>query len=180
MVQQPPPAPPIDPDEPYDRGALETVLATSSDPDNPGPDEIYRVVRETLRFAVVGMSRDPSKPARRIPSYLAAKGGEVIPVNPEAERILGRTAYPTLDDVEEPVDMVLIFRPSEEAGEIVRAAMNRPEEPVIWLQEGIRADEEVAEARALGRTVVQDLCIYEVHRAFGDAFRRAQPPSDGS
>lgn len=168
---------PAEPDEPYDRAALEAVLATSSDPHIPGPDTIYRIVRETLRFAVVGMSRDPAKPARRIPSYLAAKGGEVIPVNPSAERILGQPARRSLDEVTEPVDMVLVFRPSEEAGEVIRAAMIRPEDPVIWLQDGIRSDAAAAEARALGRTVVQDLCIYEVHRAFGDTLRRAQERS---
>lgn len=161
-------------DAPLDRAALEAVLSASSDPDNPGPDTVYRIVRETLRFAVVGMSRDLGKPARRIPSYLAAKGGEMIPVNPLAERILGQRARDSLAEVAEPVDMVLIFRPSEEAGAVVRDAMVRPEHPVIWLQEGIRADEAVAEARALGRTVVQDLCIYKVHRAFGDTLRRAQ------
>lgn len=166
-------------DEPWDRGELEAVLATSSDPGNPDPDTIYRIVRETLRFAVVGMSRDLSKPARRIPSYLAAKGGEVIPVNPNAERILGQVARDSLDEVAVPVDMVLVFRPSEEAGEVIRSAMVRPEGPVIWLQDGIRADEAAAEARALGRTVVQDLCIYEVHRAFGDTLRRAQERSPG-
>lgn len=172
MATSPPRDTPAGPDD-FDRAALAAVLATSSDPDNPGPDEIYRIVRDTLRFAVVGMSRDPAKAARRIPSYLAAKGGDVIPVNPDADRILGREAHATLDEVEMPVDMVLVFRPSDEAGAVVRSAMHRPEEPVIWLQEGIRDDEAAAEARALGRTVVQDLCIYEVHRAFGDTLRRA-------
>ena len=102
-------------------------IGASSDVDNPGPDEIYRIVRDTLRIAVVGLSRDPSKPARRIPSYLAAKGAEVIPVNPFADRILGRVAHASLDDVEEPVDMVLVFRPSDDAGDVIRAAMSRPE-----------------------------------------------------
>ena len=162
----------MDTDEPLDRAALEAVLASSSDPDNPDLDTIHRIVRDTLRIAVVGISRDPSKPARRIPSYLAAKGAEIIPVNPFADRILGRTAHDTLDQVADPVDMVLVFRPSEQAGAIVRAAMEREERPYIWLQEGIRADREAAEARAAGRIVVQDLCIYKVHRAFGDTFRR--------
>jgi len=79
----------------------------------------------------------------------------------------------SLDDVEEEVDMVMIFRPSAEAGEIVRQAIGRPEKPVIWLQEGIRDDEAAAEARAQGVTVVQDLCMYKVHRALGDSLRRS-------
>ncbi|MEJ2538364.1 MAG: CoA-binding protein [Gemmatimonadota bacterium] len=158
----------------YDRAAVESVLAESSDPDNPGPEEVHAWVRETLRIAVVGMSRDPSKAARRVPSYLAAKGAEIIPVNPYAERILGKDARDTLAEVTEPVDMVLVFRPSAEAGAVLRDAAARPEDPVIWLQEGIRDDEAAREARAAGHRVVQDLCMYKVHRALGDTLRRAQ------
>ncbi len=163
----------MDSNEIFDRAALEAVISASSDPDNPDLDTVHRIVRDTLRIAVVGISRDPSKPARRIPSYLAAKGAEIIPVNPSADRILGKTARKTLADVDEAVDMVLVFRPSDEAGAVVRAAMTRPERPYIWLQEGIRNDEAAREARERGLTVVQDLCIYKVHRAFGDTLRRA-------
>lgn len=158
----------------FDSQALEAVLGASSDPDNPDRDTIHRIVRDTLRIAVVGVSRDPEKVARRIPSYLAAKGADIFPINPHAERLLGRKALDHLDDLHEPVDMVLVFRPSAEAGDVIRSAMMRPEAPYIWLQEGIRNDEAAAEARALGRTVVQDLCIYKVHRAFGDTLRRVQ------
>lgn len=158
----------------YDRAALEAVLEESSDPHNPGADEIHDLVRRTLTIAVVGLSRDPSKPARRIPSYLAAKGAEIIPVNPQADRILGKPARKSLQEVTEPVDMVLVFRPSEQAGKVVRAAAARPDRPIIWLQEGIRNDEAAAEARSQGLSVVQDLCIYKVHRALGDTLRRAE------
>jgi hypothetical protein len=115
-------------------------------------------------MAVVGLSRDPAKAARRVPSYLAAKGYDVIPVNPNADRILGKEALDHLDDVTEPVDLVLVFRPSEEAAEVIKAAAARGEKPLIWLQEGIRADEAAREARAGGLVVVQDLCIFKVHR----------------
>lgn len=116
-------------------------------------------------MAVVGISRFPEKPARRVPAYLAAKGYEIVPVNPSADRILGRQAYARLDDVADPVDIVLIFRPSEQAGAFVRAAAARPERPAIWLSEGIRADAEIAAAREEGIMAVQDLCAYKAHRA---------------
>lgn len=157
----------------FDRAALEAVLEGSSDPGNPGADEIHDLVRRTITIAVVGMSRDPAKPARRIPSYLAAKGAEIIPVNPFADRILGKAARRSLAQVKEPVDMVVVFRPSQEAGGVVAAAAARPERPIIWLQEGIRNDEAASAARAAGLSVVQDLCLYEVHRALGDTLRRA-------
>lgn len=144
---------------------LRKLLEESSDPENPSAEEIRTLFEKVWRIAVVGLSRDPAKTARRVPAYLATKGFEVVPVNPYAERILGRRAWPTLTDVPDPVDMVVLFRPSDEAGAFVREALARPEEPAIWLQEGITAPDAVAEARAAGRTVVQDLCSYKVHRA---------------
>jgi len=157
------------------RQRLLALLEESSDPDNPGPDQILDILHRLCKVAVVGISRDPIKPARRVPSYLAAKGADIVPVNPNASRILGRPCHPTLQDVKEPVDMVLLFRPSDQVGPFVREAAARPERPVIWLQEGIRSDPEAREARAAGRVVVQDLCIYKVHRAMGldDTIRRA-------
>jgi len=88
----------------------------------------------------------------------------LIPVNPNVDKVLGREARASLAAVPEPVDMVLVFRPSEEAARVAEVAMAREEKPVIWLQEGIRADEVAARARAQGITVVQDLCTYKVHK----------------
>jgi predicted CoA-binding protein len=147
-----------------DRARIARVLEESSDPGNPGPDEVLQIVREASRVAVVGASRDPAKAARRVPSYLAANGKEVIPINPNPARIFGKPTRPSLADVTEPVDIVLMFRPSDQVGPFVLQAAARPERPVIWLQEGIRSDAEVQQARAMGLTVVQDLCIYKVHR----------------
>ena len=144
---------------------LRAVLARSSDPDNPDAEAVRDLLAGSHTVAVVGMSRDPAKAARRVPSYLAAKGYEVIPVNPFAERILGKSARASLHDVDEEVDIVVVFRPSDQAGRVLQAAASRADRPVIWLQEGIRADEEAAAARGAGLTVVQDLCIYKAHRA---------------
>lgn len=143
------------------------IVRGSSDPDNPTAEEIIRLLEDVRHIAVIGLSRDLEKAARRVPSYLAAKGYDVIPVNPFATRLLGRRSYATLEDVPEPVDLVLIFRPSAEAGPFVTAAINRTGLPAIWLQTGVRSDSEVADARAQGRTVIQDLCIFRVHRAMG-------------
>lgn len=149
----------------YTPNPIERLLEVSSDRENPGSAELAELFRKVQRIAVVGISRDPLKAARRVPSYLAAKGYDIIPVNPNAERILGRRAHAALEDVTEPVDMVVIFRPSHEAAPFVRAAAARPERPAIWLQDGIRADEAVREAREAGLTVVQDMCTFRVHRA---------------
>lgn len=145
--------------------SLRRLLAESSDPNNPTPARIQALFEGLSRIAVVGLSRDPAKAARRVPSYLAAKGYDIIPVNPHADRMLGRQAVATLSEITDHLDMVVVFRPSEVAGAIIEEAMQRPARPAIWLQEGIRADDEAARARQEGRLVVQDLCTYKVHRA---------------
>jgi uncharacterized protein len=147
---------------------LTRTAARSGDPDNPSPDELREIVASAKTIAVVGVSRDPVKAARRVPSYLSTKGFEIIPVNPHAEQILGRSARPSLEEVPEPVDIVLVFRPSADAAPVLTEASHRPERPVVWLQEGIRADREAAEARSRGITVVQDLCIFKIHRMLGE------------
>ena len=157
-----------------DRERLERVLSSSGDEaNNPGPDEMRDLIRRTDSIAVVGMSRDPMKPARRIPSYLTAMGARVIPINPLVGRMLGAQARKSLEDVTEPVDMVMIFRPSDQVAPFVRAAAARPERPVIWLPEGVQDDVSAAGARAAGIVVVQDLCIYRVHREMGGSLRKA-------
>lgn len=148
-----------------DMERLQEILDESSDPENPGPQEIKDIMERVKTIAVVGMSRSPDKEARRVPSYLAAKGYDIIPVNPFVDTIIGKEAKDSLADIDGPVDMVLVFRPSEEAAQVARVAMDREERPVIWLQEGITADQEAREAREKGIPFVQDLCSYQVHKA---------------
>lgn len=147
---------------------LAHLLAESSDAGNPNPAQLRDLLVRIRRVAVVGISRDPLKDARRVPSYLAAKGLDIVPVNPFATWLLGRPAVAHLDEVTEPVDMVLVFRPSDEAGAVISVATRRPERPSIWLQEGIRADTEAERARSLGRFVVQDLCLFKAHRTLDE------------
>ncbi len=144
---------------------LRHVLRGSSDPDNPSAEELIQLFDDVHHIAVIGLSRNLEKAARRVPSYLAAKGFDVIPVNPHADRLLGRESHDTLAEVPGPVDLVVVFRPSELAGGFVEEAMARPEEPAIWLQTGVRAPDEIARAREEGRTAIQDLCIFRAHRA---------------
>lgn len=153
---------------------ISALLAESGDPGNPDAEALQELLESTRVIAVVGLSRDPAKAARRVPSYLAAKGMDVIAVNPHATRIFGREARASLAQVEAEVDLVLIFRPSAEAGPFVDQALDRKDEPAIWLQQGILAPEAVARAREAGRTVIQDLCIFQVHRSLPQG---ALPPS---
>jgi hypothetical protein len=120
------------------------------------------------RVAVVGCSSTPGKAAHDIPAYLQSHDYEVIPVNPFSEEILGRRAYDSLADVEETVDLVDVFRPSEEVAGIVDAVLARREHrgdvSAVWLQSGIRDDDAAARAEAGGLRVVQDRCMKVEHQ----------------
>lgn len=131
------------------------------------PVETDSEVRKILDYetvAVVGCSSTPGKDAHEIPKYLQAHGYEIIPVNPNADEVLGRPAYDSLSDVEEKVEIVDVFRPSAEVAGIVDEALARNDVEVIWLQLGIHDDEAVARAEAAGLRVVQDRCMKPEHR----------------
>ena len=131
------------------------------------PVESDAEIRELLglrRIAVVGCSSTPGKDAHEIPKYLAANGYEVIPVNPTADEILGESAYDSLSEVEEEVDIVNVFRPSDEVSDIVDEALSRDDTKVIWTQLGVRDAEAARRAEDDGRHVVQDRCMKVEHR----------------
>ncbi|MGM0590245.1 MAG: CoA-binding protein [Halobacteriota archaeon] len=117
--------------------------------------------------AVVGCSRQSGKAAHDVPAYLQRHGYDVIPVNPFADEILGRPAYDSLAAVEGEIDLVDVFRPSEEVSEVVDQVIERHETRgdanAIWLQLGIRDDEAAARAEAAGLTIVQNRCIKVEH-----------------
>lgn len=127
-------------------------------------DEEVRAVFDLETIAVVGCSSTPGKAAHEIPRYLQDVGYEVIPVNPNAETVLGEPAYDSLSEVEETVDVVDVFRPSEEVADVVDEVIAREDVDVVWLQLGIHDDEAVSRAETDGRKVVQDRCMKPEHR----------------
>jgi len=108
---------------------------------------------------VVGCSSTPGKDAHEIPRFMQAQGYDVVPVNPNAEAVLGRRAYDSLSDVDVAVDVVNVFRPSDEVAGIVDEALARDDVKVVWTQLGIRDDEAAARAEDAGLRVVQDRCL---------------------
>jgi hypothetical protein len=129
------------------------------------PDEIRAILEEAETIAVVGMSSTPHKEAHQIPKYLIEHGYDVIPVNPTTDEVLGRRAYDDLATVEETIDVVDVFRPSDEVMGIVEAAVARDDAPVIWTQLGIRDPEATALAEERGLRVVEDRCIKVEHQS---------------
>jgi hypothetical protein len=128
-------------------------------------DDLRRIYATTTTIAVVGASTDPDKAGHYIPEYLKGVGYQVIPVNPNAEQIWGVKAYPSLQDIPEDVaiDVVDVFRPSEETPDIARSAVARGAS-VLWLQEGIYSEEAADIASAGGLEVVMDKCMGATHR----------------
>ena len=115
-------------------------------------------------IAVVGCSSTPGKDAHEVPRYMQDHGYEIIPVNPYADEVLGRETYDSLADVDEAIDVVNVFRPSDEVAGIVDETLERDDVDVIWTQLGISDDEAAATAEADGRRVVQDRCLKVEHR----------------
>jgi hypothetical protein len=132
-------------------------------------DEELREILSADTVAVVGCSTTPGKAAHDIPAYLQNHGYRVIPVNPFADEILGETAYDSLADVpaDAGVDVVDVFRPSEEASDIAEAAVERHESVgdvgSVWLQLGITNDDAKRRVREAGLAFVQDKCMKVEH-----------------
>jgi predicted CoA-binding protein len=118
-------------------------------------------------IAVVGCSGTPGKAAHDVPAYLQQQGYDIVPINPNREEVLERRAYGTLADVSERVDLVDVFRPSEEVSTIVDAVLKRVQRHDdvrgLWLQLGIRDDAAAKRARDAGLSVVQDRCLKVEH-----------------
>ncbi len=124
------------------------------------PDwQIRRILRDINIMAMVGASPNWNRPSYFAMKYLQIKGIRVIPVNPRAagEKILGELVYASLTDIPHKIDMVDIFRRSDQVGPIVDDAL-KIEAPIIWMQLTIRNDEAAAKAEAAGATVIMDRC----------------------
>ena len=130
--------------------------------DNHSDNEI-RKMYNFKNIAVVGMSRDPVKAAHFVPKYMIERGYNIIPVNPSANEILGKRTYAKVSDIKPQVDIIDVFRPSEDVYSVVEDSVKKPSVKVIWLQEGIHNAE--AEKVALDNkiNVIFNRCIMAEH-----------------
>lgn len=125
-------------------------------------ETIKQILKECRTIAVVGLSSNPMRPSYGVTQYMQRQGYRIIPVNPNETEVLGEKSYPALADVPEQIDLVDVFRRSDEAGRVVDEAI-RIGAKAVWLQEGV-IDRTAAE-RALdaGLLVVMDRCILKEH-----------------
>ncbi|TLX95537.1 MAG: CoA-binding protein [Thaumarchaeota archaeon] len=126
-------------------------------------DEQIKKFYSLKNIAVVGMSKNPEKAAHYVPKYLDEKGYNIIPVNPTATEILGKKCYAKLLDVAVPIDIVDVFRPSDQVKSVVEEAI-RIKPKVVWLQEGIHNPEAETLAEKAGIQVVFNRCMLAEHQ----------------
>jgi predicted CoA-binding protein len=136
--------------------------------DSHSDDEIKKFY--TLKnIAVVGMSKNEDKPAHYVPKYLIDHGYNVIPVNPTATEILGRKSYPTVSSIPDKIDIVDIFRRSEDVPSVVEDVIKKEGIKVIWMQEGISSKEAEKIAKEKDISTVYNRCMMAEHkRLFSD------------
>ena len=127
---------------------------------------LRRILEEARIIAMVGLSSNPDRPSFGVAAYLQAQGYRIIPVNPNETAVLGERAYPTLLDVprEIKVDLVDLFRRSEEVDPHIEEAVRRGDARVIWMQDGVVNFAAAKRARAAGLAVVMNDCTARRHR----------------
>ena len=134
-------------------------------------DSVVEKILGMKTVAVVGLSKDPSKPSHDVAKYLLEHDYRVIPVNPTVKEVLGQTSYPSLLDLPDPlrreIEVVDIFRRTEDVPTIVdeavqlHSALGRPR--AIWMQLGIVNEQAARKAQAAGMDVVMDRCMKIEH-----------------
>jgi len=125
-------------------------------------DEQIKKFYSLKNIAVVGMSKHPEKAAYLVPNYLAERGYNIIPVNPTADEIMSKKCYHQLNEVKESIDIVDVFRPSDQVLHVVEEAIKK-QPKVIWLQEGIHNSEAEELANKAGIEVVFNRCMLAEH-----------------
>ena len=131
-------------------------------------DDEIRNFYTLKNVAVVGMSKNEGKPAHFVPKYLIERGYNVIPVNPTITEVLGRKSYPSIADMPEDVDVVDVFRRSEDVPPVVNDAINKKGIKVIWMQSGIYNEEAERKAKENGIDVVFNRCMMVEHNRLFD------------
>jgi predicted CoA-binding protein len=125
-------------------------------------ETITKMLKESHVIAVVGLSNNPERPSYRVASYLQSQGYKIIPVNPTIAEALGEKSYANLAAIPGPVDVVDVFRKSEDVPPIVEAAIAKGAK-AVWLQEGVVNEAAAERARAAGLLVVMDHCMFKEH-----------------
>ena len=127
---------------------------------NPSGVAIKRLLESAKTIAVVGLSPKPDRPSYAVSQAMQGFGYRIVPVSPAVDEVLGEKAYPDLDHLPEPVNIVDVFRAPEHVDAIVDQCIVH-NLPALWLQEGVVNEKAAERAVAAGILVVMDRCIYK-------------------
>ena len=128
--------------------------------------ELIKIMRESRSIAVVGLSANPNRDSFLVAAYLQRAGYRIIPVNPFVAEVLGEKAYPTLKAIPPtvPIDIVDVFRRSEEVLPIIQEAISIKTPPrLIWLQLGADNQEAAKYSRNNGIPLIMHACLRVEH-----------------
>jgi predicted CoA-binding protein len=134
-------------------------------PDNNSStlDPVRDLLRASKTIAVVGLSSNPVRPSHEVASYLQSVGYKIIPINPNESEVLGEKSYPRLEDAPGPIDIVDVFRRSEDVRPVADSAIAIHAKS-LWLQQGISNSAAAEKARAAGLLVIEDACLFVEHK----------------
>ncbi|OAS13555.1 CoA-binding protein [Paenibacillus oryzisoli] len=126
--------------------------------ENPSREHIKELLANAGNIAVVGLSDKPDRTSYMVSAAMQNRGYRIIPVNPNAEQILGEKCYPSLSDIPEPVDIVNVFRRADQVVPIAEESVKIGAK-VFWLQLDIVNEEAGRIASSAGLEVIMDRCI---------------------
>ena len=130
---------------------------------NPDSTTLARILRTSRNIAVVGASPNPARPSNWISQYLMHHGYTVFPVNPGHAELFGIPCFPDVQSIDAPLDIVNIFRRSDQVLPIVEACLNLQDLKLIWMQDKVYNPEAAKLAIEAGIPVVMDDCIFRFH-----------------
>ncbi len=130
-------------------------------------ETISKILNECKKIAVVGLSSNPFRPSNGVAAFMQEKGCKIFPVNPNETMVLGEKAVASLTDISEKIDLVDIFRRSDEAGSAVDEAIKIGAK-AVWLQEGVIDDAAAERAVKAGLLVVMDKCWLKEYMKYGE------------
>ncbi len=125
---------------------------------NPEPSRICQILRSVHTIAVVGLSPKEARPSFRVAQFLQRAGYRIVPVRPQIDTVLGELAYPDLESIPFPIDIVDVFRAPEHVPNIVESCIKLGIK-YLWLQDGVIHDEAALRAKQAGITLVMDRCM---------------------
>lgn len=130
--------------------------------ENPSLEEIGAILKKAKRIAVVGLSNKPDRTSYQVSKVMQEAGYEIIPVNPTIDEVLGVKAAHSLKEIEGHIDIVNVFRRSEQLLEVAKEFLE-VDADVFWAQQGLVNEEAYQLLKDKGYTVIMDRCIKVMH-----------------